>query len=171
MLDLKLLRSDPEAARVALERRGAADLLDRALTLDARRRELLPQIEGLRAEQNEANGAIAEAKRTGVDAGAAIARMRDVAGRAKALGEELAGVEADLQGVMSQLPNLPDAQAPAEDTVLKHVGDATRTGRDHLELAGAMIDMEAGARLSGSRFAYLKGDLVLLELALVRWTL
>ncbi len=171
MLDLKLLRSDPEAARVALERRGAAELLDRVLALDARRRELLPQIEGLRAEQNEANGAIAEAKRTGGEAEAAIARMRDVAGRAKALAEELAGVEAELQGVMSQLPNLPEAEAPAQDTVLREVGDAARTGRDHLELAGTMIDMEAGARLSGSRFAYLRGDLVLLELALVRWAL
>ncbi|HEY5143734.1 MAG TPA: serine--tRNA ligase [Solirubrobacteraceae bacterium] len=171
MLDLKLLRSDPEEARAALERRGVAEQLDRALALDARRRELLPQIEGLRAEQNEANGAIAEARRTGSDADDAIARMREVAGRVKALGEELAGVEAELQAVMSQLPNMPEAGAPAQDTVLRHVGDATATGRDHLELAGAMIDMEAAARLSGARFAYLKGDLVLLELALVRWAL
>ena len=171
MLDLKLLRSEPEAARAALERRGAGELLDRVLALDARRRELLPQVEGLRAEQNEAGGAIAEAKRTGADAEGAIAQMREVAARAKALSEELAGVEAELQTALSQLPNLPDPQAPVQDTVLKEVGDATRTGRDHLELAGAMIDMEAAAQLSGSRFAYLKGDLVLVELALVRWAM
>src|SRR3712207_8409167 len=48
---------------------------------------------------------------------------------------------------------------------------ATKTGRDHLELAGERIDMERGARLSGSRFAYLRGDLVFLEFALVRWAL
>ena len=171
MLDLKLLRSEPEAARAALERRGAGELLDRVLALDARRRELLPQVEGLRAEQNEAGSAIAEAKRTGADAEGAIAQMREVAARAKALSEELAGVEAELQTALSQLPNLPDPQAPVQDTVLKEVGDATRTGRDHLELAGAMIDMEAAAQLSGSRFAYLKGDLVLVELALVRWAM
>jgi seryl-tRNA synthetase len=51
------------------------------------------------------------------------------------------------------------------------VGEASTTGRDHLELAGPMIDMEAGAKVAGSRFAYLKGDLVLLELALVRWAI
>jgi seryl-tRNA synthetase len=53
--------------------------------------------------------------------------------------------------------------------VLREVGEAGRTGRDHLELAGQRIDMERGARLSGSRFAYLRGELVLVELALVRY--
>ena len=55
--------------------------------------------------------------------------------------------------------------------MLREVGDASATGRDHLELAGEMIDMERGARLSGSRFAYLRGDLVMLELALVRYAM
>ena len=69
------------------------------------------------------------------------------------------------------LPNLPAPDAPAEDTVLREVGESGRTGRDHLELAGPRIDMERGARLSGSRFAYLRGDLVFLEFALVRYAL
>jgi seryl-tRNA synthetase len=55
--------------------------------------------------------------------------------------------------------------------VLREWGTGAPSGRDHLELAGAMIDMEAGAKVAGSRFAYLKGDLVFLELALVRWVL
>jgi seryl-tRNA synthetase len=55
--------------------------------------------------------------------------------------------------------------------VIREVGEAGKEGRDHLELAGDMIDMEAAAKLSGSRFAYLKGDLVMLELGLVRWGL
>ena len=54
---------------------------------------------------------------------------------------------------------------------MREVGEAGATGADHLELAGERIDMERGARLSGARFAYLRGDLVLLELALVRWAL
>jgi seryl-tRNA synthetase len=73
--------------------------------------------------------------------------------------------------VLAALPNIPDPAAPPEDTVLREVGEAGRSGRDHLELVGAMIDLEAGARVAGSRFAYLKGPLVMLELALVRWTL
>ena len=55
--------------------------------------------------------------------------------------------------------------------MLREVGEGAASGRDHLELAGEMIDMERGARLSGSRFAYLRGPLVMLELALVRYAM
>jgi seryl-tRNA synthetase len=171
VLDLKLLRADPEGVRAALARRGDDGRLDEVLELDARRRELLPQVEALRAEQNEANAGIAAAKKSGAGFDEAVAAMKDVAARAKSLGEELATVEASLDAALASLPNLPDPSAAPEDTVLKVVGDASKTGRDHLELAGERIDMERAARLSGSRFAYLCGDLVRLELALVQWTL
>jgi seryl-tRNA synthetase len=69
------------------------------------------------------------------------------------------------------LPNLPAADAPDDDTVLRTVGEADKTGRDHLELAGRLIDTERAARVSGSRFAYLRGALVMVELALVRYAL
>jgi seryl-tRNA synthetase len=144
------------------------------LRLDERRRALLPEIEGLRAEQNEASQAIGRAKQEGGDASAELAAMKDVAARAKALGEELAGVEAELQDALARLPNLPEPEAPLEDTVLREVGGTplpAEPARDHLELAGAGIDMEHAAALSGARFAYLVGDLVFLELALVRWAL
>jgi seryl-tRNA synthetase len=71
--------------------------------------------------------------------------------------------------VLESLPNLPAPDAPMQDTVVREVGEAGATGKDHLELAGSRIDMERGARLSGSRFAYLRGELVFLELALVRF--
>jgi seryl-tRNA synthetase len=159
--------------RAALARRrdGSEARLDRALELDARRRELLPEVEGLRARQNEASQAIGRAKQAGGDAAEEIAAMQDVARRVKALGEELAGAEAELDDALASLPNPPDPTAADEDATVREVGVAGRSGRDHLELAGALIDMEAGARVAGSRFAYLKGDLVLLELALVRWAL
>jgi seryl-tRNA synthetase len=80
-------------------------------------------------------------------------------------------VEADLQTALVELPNLPAGEAPSEDTVLREVGEAERTGRDHLELAGPLIDMESAGRVSGARFAYLRGALVMLEFALVRWAL
>ena len=171
MLDLKQLRAEPDAARAALERRGSADAIDVVLALDERRRALIPQVEGLRAQQNEANDAIAAAKKAGDGADEAITRMREVAASAKAITEELTNVEAELDATIARLPNLPDPAAPLEDTVLKESGTAGATGRDHLDLAGAMIDMEHGAQLSGSRFAYLRGELVFLELALVRWVL
>lgn len=177
MLDLRLIRKDPDAVRAALARRGGdvADHVDRVLELDERRRALLPEIEGLRAQQNEANQAIARAKKEGGDADAAIATMREVAGRVKSLSEELQGVEAELEPALARLPNLPDpTAAEPEDVVLREVGtrfEPEFEAKDHLELAGERIDMERGARLSGARFAYLRGDLVFLEFALVRWAL
>src|SRR3954470_7864485 len=174
MLDLKVIRRDPEGGRAALARRGDDPGLDRVLELDARRRAILPDLEGLRAEQNDANQAIAAAKRAGEGADEAISRMREVAGRAKSLGEELAGVEAELQPALAALPNLPDETAAPQDTVIKEVGEPripVDPPRDHLELAGWRIDMERGARLSGSRFAYIRGDLARLEFALVPWVL
>ncbi|MGI8801815.1 MAG: serine--tRNA ligase [Solirubrobacteraceae bacterium] len=171
MLDLRLIREQPEVVREALARRGGGVEagVDEVRRLDRRRRELLPELEQLRARRNTASEAIAEAKRAGEDTAAAIAEMRDVGGREKRLASELAAVEERLQADLAALPNMPSPDAAGEDTVVRTVGEAGKTGRDHLELAGGMIDMEAGARLSGSRFAYLRGDLVLLELALVRW--
>ncbi len=157
--------------RAALARRGGGVEagVDRVVELDRRRRELLPEVERLRAERNAASEAIAAAKRAGEDTGAAIGEMRALGGREKALAGELGAVDDELGTALAALPNLPLGDAADEDTVVREVGEAGRRGRDHLELAGAMIDMAAGARLSGSRFAYLRGDLVMLELALVRW--
>jgi seryl-tRNA synthetase len=181
LLDLKAIREDPEAARAALARRGAAETLDKVLEFDARRRELLPEIEDGRARQNKASEAIAEAKRGGGDAEAELAEMRELAPRIKQLEAELGEVEAALEELAAQLPNLPDPDAPdgmtEEDAVvLREVGERPEFGfepRDHLEIGTSLglIDMEAAARASGSRFAYLKGDLVLVELALVRYAL
>ena len=176
MLDLKQLRRDPEPVREALaRRRDASDArLDRVLELDERTRALRPEVETLRARQNEASKAIGRAKQQGGDASAEIADMQEVAQRVKALGQELADADAELQTALASLPNPPDATAADEDTTLREVGErrpAHPPARDHLDLAGPMIDMEAGARVAGSRFAYVRGDLVLVELALNRWAL
>jgi seryl-tRNA synthetase len=176
VLDIRLIRRDPDVVRAALARRGESDVsvLDQVLALDVRRREILPRLEGLRAEQNAANQAIAASKKSGEGADEAIAKMREVAGEAKRLNEELAQVDAELTPALAQLPNLPEESAAPEDTVIKEVGEAWVPDyevRDHLTLAGDRIDMERGARLSGSRFAYLRGGLARLELSLVSWVM
>src|SRR6478735_5610130 len=152
MLDLKAIRSDPERFKVALARRGAAEQVDEAKQggEEARAEELMATVQGL--------------------------KERIESGK-----EELEGVEAKLDELALTLPNLPDPDAPAGETeedavVIREVGDPPSFDfepRDHLEIGAelGLIDMEAGARLSGSRFAYLKGDLVLLELALVRFAI
>ena len=80
MLDIKAVRRDPEPVLAALARRrdGSDERLRAVLELDARRRKLLPEVESLRARQNEASGAIAKAKKAGDDASGAIAEMQEV---------------------------------------------------------------------------------------------
>jgi seryl-tRNA synthetase len=216
VLDLKLIRDDPERVRAALARRGeqAAAGLDAVLELDARRRALIPSVEVLRAERNAAADAIAQAKRAGDDTAETIAAQRMVSSREKQLSHVLAEIEELLQQALAALPNLPDptaAPGPGDEMVrvvgeprlgMERGGDGHAGGddaggddvggddvggddvggddvggerqagvRDHLELAGSMIDMDHAAKLSGARFAYLKGDLVMVELALVRFAL
>ncbi|HEX2087153.1 MAG TPA: serine--tRNA ligase [Solirubrobacteraceae bacterium] len=172
MLDLRRIRREPEAVREGLARRGAdPGVLDAILAADERHRGSLAAFEARRAEQKRAGEAIARAKKAGDDASAALEEMQQVAADVKRLDAERVEVEAQLRALLLTLPNLPDPDAPPQDTVLREVGEAGRTGRDHLELAGPRIDMEAGARVAGSRFAFLRGDVALLELALMRWAL
>jgi seryl-tRNA synthetase len=177
VLDLKRIREEPDGVRQALARRGEAAVagLERVIELDERRRALLPKLEGLRAEQNEANARIRSAA-DDAEREREIAAMKTVAARAKELDKELAEVQEALHGALAPLPNLPEPSAAPgpKDELVREVGEPPAFDfepRDHLELAGTRIDMDRGAQLSGARFAYLKGDLVLLELALVRWVL
>jgi seryl-tRNA synthetase len=146
-------------------------LLDEALELDERRRALLPELEDLRARKNQASKRIGELQRSGEDASDAIAETRGLSEREKQLDEELRTVEERRSAVLLSLPSLPDPTAPDEDEVLREVGEAGKSGRSHVELLGDDLDMERAARVSGSRFVYLKGPLVRLELALVQWAL
>ena len=182
MLDLKLIRNDPESVRDALRRRGAhaEAALDTLLGLDRTRRELLVAVEERRALRNAVSEEIAEKKRARGDASAEIAAMREVGDQIKALDAQLKEIEASLEEELLTVPNLPDPTSPSggeEDSVVLHRWGTPRTFSfppvDHLDLAAAhdMIDMERGARTSGSRFAYLKGDLVFLQFALVQFAL
>ena len=132
--------------------------------LDERRRSLLPQTEELRSRRKKGGGDPAEAR-----------ALRD---EIKRLDQELAGIDAEIEELLAALPNLPDPSVPdghsEEDAeIIREVGTPPEFDfepRDHLELGTALgvIDMESAARASGSRFAYLKGDLVRVELALVQ---
>jgi seryl-tRNA synthetase len=149
--------------------------------LDERRRELQPTIEAAYGEQRQASDEIAEAKRKGEDAEAKLAEMRQLSTRLKDQEAELAEVREGQQRLLASLPNLPEPDAPdgvseEEAVELRKVGDPPEFGFepvDHLELAQrhGWIEIEAAAKASGSRFAYLLGDLVFLELALVRYAL
>jgi seryl-tRNA synthetase len=177
VLDLKAIREDPGPAREALARRGAAEALDELLDVDARRRELLPKVEEGRARRNTVSDQIAEAKRSGDDSVGPIAEMRELGGEIKRMETELAEIEARRDELAQTLPNLPSPDAPdgeeGDGVTLREVGSPREFGfevRDHLDLGTqhGWIEMEKASEASGSRFAYLIGDLVMVELALIR---
>ena len=154
--------------RAALARRGSdiAAAVDGVLSLDDRWRAITTQLEELRAEQNRASRG-----RKGAPTPEEREQLAELAARGRALSEEEAGVRAQRDAELAALPSLPADDAPDSDTVLREVGEAGATGKDHLELAGRRIDMERAAQVSGSRFAYLRGELVMLEFAIVRYAL
>jgi seryl-tRNA synthetase len=176
MLDLRRIREDPDGVRTALARRGpgVAERIDEVLELDGERRAAITSAENLRSKQKSESESLAAAQRAGEDVGPLRASLKDLSARVKELTTQAAEADERLQGLLRTLPNLTDPSAPPEDEVLRVVGEPANPvaePRDHLELAGDRIDMERAARMSGSRFAYLRGELVLLELALVRWAL
>jgi seryl-tRNA synthetase len=176
MLDLRRIREDPDGVRTSLARRGpgVAERVDEVLALDAGRRAAITSAEGLRAQQKVASDEVAAGKREGRDVSAQLEHLKTFSAQVKDLTAQASAADDRLQELLRTLPNLTDPTAAEEDTVVREVGEAVNPvaePRDHLELAGPRIDMERGARLSGSRFAYLRGELVLLELALVRWAL
>ncbi|HEY7830145.1 MAG TPA: serine--tRNA ligase [Solirubrobacteraceae bacterium] len=178
MLDIKRIREQPDAVKAALSRRdpALAGAIDAILERDRQWRAATSQAEELRAAQKARSEEIARAKRAGEDATAALADMKELSARVKELGEQARVAQEELQQALAPLPNLPDPSAAPgpEDEMVREVGEIPQLAfkaRDHLELAGAAIDMDRAAKLSGARFAYLKGDLVMLELALVRWVL
>ncbi len=136
------------------------------LELDDRWRAITAELEELRAEQNRASRG-----RRGAPTSEEREQLAQLAARGRELSDREVALRSGRDGALAALPNLPAPDAPDRDEVLREVGEAGATGRDHLELAGPRIDMERAARVSGSRFAYLLGDLAMLELTLVRYVL
>ncbi|HEY6396761.1 MAG TPA: serine--tRNA ligase, partial [Solirubrobacteraceae bacterium] len=154
--------------RAALARRDGAlpPMVDRVLELDRGWRSVRTELEEIQAEQNRASRG-----RQGPPTPEERERLRALAARGRELSDRETALRSERDLVLAGLPNLPAADAPGSDTVIREIGEAGATGEDHLELAGGRIDMEHAARVSGSRFAYLLGDLVLIELALVRYAM
>ncbi|HEX2049767.1 MAG TPA: serine--tRNA ligase [Actinomycetota bacterium] len=179
MIDLRLLRDDSAAVRRAYERRGGVDGLERVVELDERHRALLADVERLRAEQNRASKAIGRAapdERAG-----AIERARALSEELQRLEPELDVLSSELSDAAARLPNLPhdsvpDGASEDDNVVEREVGERAERDfepLDHVALGERLgiFDSERGAKTSGSRFVYLTGAGVVLELALVRFTI
>lgn len=180
MIDIRLLRDDFDAVATALGRRGVdVGRLRGIVKLDEERRGLIAEGDRLRARQRqlgrEVGAAPAEQKP------ALIAEVKQVSSRLGELEPEQAAAERELEAALALLPNLPHPQAPDGDTEADAV-EVSRFGRrrefdfdarDHVEIGEALglIDIPRGVKVAGSRNTYLRGDAVLLELALVRYAL
>ncbi|HVF53606.1 MAG TPA: serine--tRNA ligase [Actinomycetota bacterium] len=177
MIDLKLLRDQRADVEVAYAKRGGVEGLDEIVELDARHREMLAEVETLRAEHNRSAKAIGQAEPA--DRPAAIAAAKEMSDRLKGLEPELEDVAQRLRDAAAHLPNLPhDSVVPgrseADNVVEREVGDRPELDfepKDHVEIGERLqlFDSDRAARTSGSRFVYLTGRGVILELALVRF--
>lgn len=177
MLDLKLVRDNPEFVKAGIRKKHRDPaLVDRILEIDRQRRELMQDVERLRAEQNRASGEMVTL--TGKVREQRIAAMREVSTRLKSLEPKLREAEESLQRAALELPNLPHDSVPpgtsaAENVFVRSWGEKPRFAYaplDHLDVGTRLgiLDMERGAKASGSRFYYLRGAGVLLEQALIR---
>jgi seryl-tRNA synthetase len=176
VLDLRLLRAEPERVRTELLRRGGADDLDRVLDLDRDARQARTRVEAVRAERGRISKEIGAAKREGRDADAIQAEARKLGDELAADEARLRELEAERDTVLLGLPNLaePDAPDGGEDdaVTVRVVGTPPEfdfSPKDHLEIGQLLgvIDTEQAAKISGARFAYLLGPLVRLQIALV----
>jgi seryl-tRNA synthetase len=180
MLDLRKIREQPERFKAGLRKRGRDPRpIDDILEADRRRRALISEIESLRAEQNRVGAEIP--KLTGEAKSARIGAMREISTRLKTLEPSLQQVESQLDELVRALPNQPDESVPpgadaSQNMVARTWGQPAVfdfAPLDHVDLGARLgiLDFERGAKASGSRFYYLRGDGVLLEMALVRHAL
>jgi seryl-tRNA synthetase len=181
MLDINLIREQPEVIRKALANRQMdASPVDVILQLDEKRRALLSQVEALKAERNKVSKEIGQMK----DASARNSKievMRVVGDQITELDQQVEKVETELNALTSTLPNIPDGRTPVgkdegENVVIKTVGEPRAfdfTPLPHWDLGPALgiIDFERGTKLTGSRFYVLQGAGARLQRALIAWML
>ena len=179
MIDLAALRQDPEAVKKSQAARGeSVELVDQVIAADAARRTALGEFESLRANQKAIGTQVAKAQ--GDEKQTLLAQTKTLSDQVKAAENQLREMDAGLDSLVLGLSNVVDPAAPVggEDdfVVIKEVGtkrDFAAEGiavRDHVEIGELLgaIDIERGAKVSGSRFYYLTGPGAMLELALVQ---
>jgi seryl-tRNA synthetase len=177
MIDLRRLRAEPETFRLGYARKGIPIDIDAILSLDARRREVLTEVEELRARSNALAKSVGEAKRAGRDATALMTESRKVSEQIDALEQELRAIEARLEAGLLELPNLPlsevpDGKSEEDNRPVRYWGEKRVfdfEARAHWDIGEDLniLDFRRGAKLSGARFYVLKGLGSAIERALI----
>ncbi len=171
MLDINFIRENPKKVKEACEKKNVKIDVDRVLALDKGKRELMTEMEALKAEQNKIS-------RGGKDNNVLITQAKEIKGKIKSMAPELEKIETELKNLLLQLPNIPFEDVPvgkddSGNIVLRKVGHTPKflfhKPKDYMELGKVLdlIDTERAAKVSGSRFGYIKNELPLLEFALI----
>ncbi len=178
MLDIKLIRENPDSVRQALDRRRSDFSIDDVLKLDEQRRSLLVDVEGLKARRNDVSKEIG---RTGEKPPQLLKEMRNIGERIKGLDRQVESVEGQLNDLLLQVPNIPHDSVPLGDggednKTVREWGEIRKfdfTPRPHWELGESLgiIDFERGVKLSGSRFYVLRDKGAHLQRALISFML
>jgi len=177
MLDRKLIRKDPERVREGLRRKGADFDLEGFLARDERHRALIQESESLKRERNEVSLEVSRLKKEGKDISSITERMRLVAERIKEIDRELKETAEELDRLSLEIPNLPHESVPVgtcpeDNKVRRQWGEIAKLPFEplpHWEIGEKLgiIDLAAGAELSGRGFVVLRGDGALLSRALI----
>lgn len=179
MLDLNLIREEPEHVREAMVKRQMDPrVVDQVLSLDEKRRDLILQVETMRSERNAVSKEIGRMKdkderQTKID------EMRELGDKIDGVDAQLSQVDSELSSIMAVLPNIPDPEVPVglddkDNIVLRVVGEKPEYDfepKPHWDLGTdlGIIDFDRGVRLAGSRFYVLSGKGALLQRALIYW--
>ena len=179
MIDIKLIRENPELVKSSQRGRGEDEsIVDKLLQLDTKRRDAIAAFESLRAEQNQLSKSVGAAK--GDEKTALLEQAKGLAAKVKEADGKRAEIEAQTNEVAKQLSNILDPDAPiggeADFKVIEHVGEPRKFDfepKDHVELGKLLgaIDTERGAKVAGARSYYLTGPGAMLELALVNYAI
>lgn len=179
MIDIKLIRENPELVRSSQRGRGEDEsIVDRLLELDTKRRDAIAAFEALRAEQNILSKSVGAAK--GDEKNALLEQAKSLAAKVKDADSKRAEIEAQTTEVSKLLSNVLDPDAPiggeADFKVIEHIGEPRKFDfepKDHVELGKLLgaIDTERGAKVAGARSYYLTGPGAMLELALVNYAI
>jgi seryl-tRNA synthetase len=181
VLDPKLLKESPGTIREMLQKRKADFPLDELVSLDRRRRELIVETQKVKHDKNTITNTIALLKKAGRSAEGELQKMKDVSKRIEELQQEQNQVEAKFHDLAMLAPNLLDESVPIgndekDNKIIREFGTITKpafTPKDHVDIATALdlVDIERAAKISGSRFYFLKNKLVMLNQALIRFAL
>ncbi len=178
MLDLRLIRENPDQVREGIRRLNVEAPIDDILALDEQRRSLLTRVEELKAQRNAGSKEIGKAA-DGDERNQKIAEMRALGDQIGEIDEEVRRVDERLGALLLDVPNMPDADVPdgpdeSANVILRHWGEPKEPSDDiipHWDLAAdqGLIDFERGVKVSGSRFYFLRADMSRLQRALITW--